>query len=164
MSKQVLIGLGLAIVFAGVCSIPAQGRQVPDWPNELLFKTADLVVVAKVQAVEDATDKVADKPDDHYVGVLTTFQVEYVIKGEHKDKELAVYHYRLKEGVHIANGPMLVSFQTKTMSIRYSRGDYPFKPEYMLFLKRRSDSRYECVSGQDDPVFSVKLLVPNPAH
>ena len=32
------------------------------------------------------------------------------------------------------------------------------EPEYMLFLKKRSDGRYEPVSGQYDPDDSVKLV------
>jgi hypothetical protein len=53
-----------------------------------------------------------------------------------------------KEGKKIKNGPGLIGFREGPA-------------EYMLFLTRLPDGRYQCVSGQFDPYLSV--LRPNHA-
>jgi len=71
-----------------------------------------------------------------------------------------VLHFRLKEGVIVNDGPSLVRFRTKrglsirTKTIKAAAG----KPDYMLFLKRNKDGRYEPVSGRIDPRLSVKEI------
>src|SRR5207244_2413081 len=91
----------------------------------------------------------ADLPPDFrgdLVGVVTHFDVLHVIKGEYKDKKFDLAHYRLKEGVQIANGPLLVSFHTKPFDLQ-GRGwsSAVLKSEYILFLKKRKDGRFECL-------------------
>ena len=80
-----------------------------------------------------------------FLGVTTTFEVSHVLEG----KTLKVLHFRLKGDVRVKNGPDLVDFRTKGFNIRtktMKAGVGP--PEYLLFLKRRDDGRYEPVSGK----------------
>jgi hypothetical protein len=83
-----------------------------------------------------------------------------VLKGTHKGDQLEVFHYRMKEGAHVANGPLLPTFHTQKMLIWHNGGATSITvPTYLLFLKRRKDGRYECVSGQFDSLLSVKQLI-----
>jgi hypothetical protein len=155
--------------FVGVCLLggsvllgvsPSLARQLEDWPFDKLFKHADLVVIAKAISTAEAGKDIKDKPPEDFLKpILTTLEVVQVIKGEHRGDELVVFHYRLevpKGG--IGNGPLLIQFH------RGRRRSGRLPPDYMLFLKKRQDGRYEAVSGQYDPRLSVKEVVePTPA-
>ena len=62
----------------------------------------------------------------------------------------------------LINGPSPVAFNYKGIILARNektgeelRGS---KPDYLLFLKRRKDCKYEAISGQMDPDISVKKL------
>jgi hypothetical protein len=139
------------------------GRQVPDWSYKKLFERSDLVVVAKAVSTSEAGKKIKEKaPHRDLQAVLTTFKVVHVIKGKFSEKKLVVVHYRVhpKKELLVANGPHLVEFHAKCLEISYPGGKTSLPPpDYMLFLKKRKDGRYECVTGQVDPIYSVKQLV-----
>jgi hypothetical protein len=158
------------ILFAALFTLPCGdcfARQLEDWPYDKLFKNADLVVIVKPSAVRDATEKdKAIPPDneDYLVGVVTSFKVIHVVKGEYKEKKLDLVHFKIKEGRMIGNGPLLVSFHTKETKIRGdSWSSIIMESEYMLFLKKQKDGQFTFVSGQFDPELSVKqVLSPLP--
>ena len=141
----------------------AWGRLIESWPYGKLFKTAELVIIAKAESVRDAPE--ADKvslPVEHrniMTGVVTRFRVIYVVKGEHKDQRLDLVHFKMRGDWKIANGPLLVKFVLR-------KPDAPeldhSSPDYLLFLKKGKDGRFECVSGQYDPALSVKLVSSDP--
>ena len=161
MCRNVALVLIIPLVSA-LCSSLCIARGVESWPYDKLFKSADVVVIAKVISVTVADDDVAEKkPRAYFKGVLTTFEVKYVMKGDHKDKRIEVFHYGFKENEKIPdNGPMLVSFHKESMEIHYKEGAAILgEPQYMIFLKKRKDGRYECVSGQFDPLLSVKQIL-----
>jgi hypothetical protein len=151
-------GLALALLLA---SAPL-GRLLELWPYDKLFQRADLVVIATAVSTVDAPANIKDQaPEDHLKGVCTTFRVAHVVKGAHRGKELTVFHYRLalKEGQGIVNGPSLVRFHSGRLNLSYPGGFASLPPpEYLLFLKKRPDGRFECVSGQYDPDQSVKQI------
>lgn len=71
-------------------------------------------------------------------------------------------HFRLKEDEAVLNGPLLVRFRTKrglSISTKTFKAGVE-KPDYLLFLKRNKDGRYEPVSGRIDPELSVKEIYP----
>jgi hypothetical protein len=148
----------------------AWGRIIDPWPYDRLFKNADLVIIATALSVRDApeVDKTTLRPEDrnYLVGVVTTLQVEHVVKGEYKDTRLTLPHFRLKDGPwtkdnsHLMNdGPMLVKFSTDRLRLKGPRFESWEQAKYMLFLKKTKDGHFECVSGQFDPKMSAKLLV-----
>jgi hypothetical protein len=153
----ILFGTFLAPI-CGHCS----ARQIEDWPYDKLFKNADLVVIVQPLSVRDATEKDKAIPPevgkDWLVGIVTNFKVLHVVKGEYKEKELDLVHFKLKKGAMIGNGPLLVSFHTKSISIRGDGWSGGAENEYMLFLKSGKDKRLEFVSGQFDPELSVKQM------
>jgi hypothetical protein len=137
------------------------GRQIEDWPYEKLFKRADLIVIVKPLEVRGANiqddAKVPEDYQDYMTGVVTKFKVLHVVKGEFKQKNLAIFHLRMKEGKSIMNGPMLVSFQKKPVKLKGEDPKIEVKDrDYILFLKKDKDGRLKFVSGQTDPVLSVK--------
>jgi hypothetical protein len=66
------------------------------------------------------------------------------------------------------DGPLLVAFRTKGIKIE-GCGTVKYDtvlstPQYLLFLKRSAGGRLEPLSGQMDPLFSVKeIYSPLPA-
>jgi len=153
--------LGLAVLILLCCNLRA--RQIEDWPYDKLFKHADLVLIAKPLAVRDATkDDNATPPkgkDDLLTGVVTSFEVLHVIKGEYKPKKIDLVHFRLRTGVQIGNGPCLVEFHTKMTELSGKGWAAAVSSDYILFLKKGTDGRFEPVSGQYDPSLSVKQII-----
>jgi hypothetical protein len=153
-----LSSVSLLLVFGA-----SRARQIEDWPYDKLFKHADVVVIAKALTVRDAKEEDGVVPPDGsgdvLVGVVTRFQVLRVVQGEHKEKELDLVHFRSKQGITVDNGPTLVSFHTKKTQISGKDWAASLPSEYLLFLKKRQDGRFECVSGQYDPALSVKQVL-----
>jgi hypothetical protein len=166
--------------WAIICSllIPsiAFSRQVEDWPYERLFKESARVVIAHVQGwgvtKKEWNEKFFDK--GRFEGVMTIFGAALTLKG---DPPLCIWldHFRYKEGVVRYNdGPDLVAFLKEPLQIEVKQNVKKkgklhqqrqelrkiSQPEYLLFLKKHKDGKYEPVSGQLDASFSVRTLFP----
>jgi hypothetical protein len=157
--------LATAVVLGGACLVllasDSHARVTPScWPFEKLFKHADLVVVVKPVATREATEKdraVPPKDSARFLtGVVTTFHVGVVVKGEYKEKTLDLVHFRWKDGVLVANSSGMASFPARPVG-RDSRHDF------LLFLKKGKGGRLEFVSGYDDPLPSVKYSDDRPS-
>lgn len=158
------VALGCSMAMFGI----AFSRPIESWPYDKLFNKAELVVIAKPLSVRDAREEDKAIPPDpqdgeYLTGVVTTFQVLHVVKGKYDEKNLSIVHFRMRKGVHLGNGPCLVSFHTKPTDIRGNGWSGGAENEYMLFLTRQTNGQFTFVSGQFDPEFSVKqLLTPLP--
>jgi hypothetical protein len=135
--------------------LPTFARRVLQWSYQDLTKEADVVVIARAIESENTKDEHKSDWSIEFEGVNTRFEVLGVLKGE-TDKTITLLHFEWgnakpgKEGDDfIRNGPHLIEFKKGI-------------PEYLLFLKRRSDGRYEPVSGQIDPDRSVREMVDEP--
>jgi len=135
------------------------------WPISLSFAKADVVMIVKATATRDAKqgEAIPPKGQERYLsGVVTSFKVEQLIKGEEKRNCIELVHFKnTPVGATVGNGPCLVNFKIyKPLVINgtivITSGNE--EPVYMLFLKKRSDGRFEPVSGQIDPDDSVKLV------
>jgi hypothetical protein len=157
--RAVVRWLSVAVVL-GPAAWPAPARLIENWSYDRLFKEADLVVIAEAQGVADADDAAPfDHRPDLFEAQTTTFTVGYTLKAKAAGADLKVLHFRLKKGVQIENGPMLVTFRTKPIEVELKdRKIGVGKGSYLLFLKARKDGRYEPVSGQYDPALSVREL------
>jgi hypothetical protein len=158
MHRPALLAVLSSLVFLG----PVHARRIEPWPYKKLLKEADVVVVATALSSKE-TGEVTKLGgwQTNLLGVDTTFAVEAVLKGEVKGDQLTVFHYRLKPGVHVENGPLLISFRTKRLAIQTKQAKVGLGvPSYLLFLKKRPDGRYEAVSGQIDPKLSVREMHP----
>jgi hypothetical protein len=154
-----------AIAIASLVAAPASARLLENWPYERLFKEADLVVIAKAGDTADTNDRFSTKGwKVEFIGQETQFVAETILKGKlGADKKLTVLHYRLPKGVEIINGPLLVKFRKDGVSLKGTINGTAFKggvgrPDYMLFLRLRPDGRYEPLSGEIDPVLSIREL------
>jgi hypothetical protein len=162
MSMRLVGSLILGCACLALLAGHSQARVIEDWPYDKLFQHAELVVIVRPLSVRDATakDKAARPPKECYLdGVVTTFKVLHVVKGKYNEKKLDLVHFKLKKGVRIRNGPLLVSFQTKEIDISSQFGARSAQNDDMLYLKNGKDTRLEFVSGQFDPVLSVKQLL-----
>jgi hypothetical protein len=159
-----LIRLVLSLVVGGCLLTPlASARLIESWPYERLLKEADLVVIARATSAADCEDRTTDNRwKAPFLGVNTTFRVESVLKGKARGRSIRVLHFKLKDGVRIVNGPLLVSFRRTSLELRTKEGGKLGLgvPSYLLFLKVRKDGRYEPVSGRVDPELSVRELLP----
>lgn len=149
-----------AMVATGILMFPelAFARIIENWEYERLVQESDLIVIA----VAGPTELVADEPPKHmwpleFVGQNTTFKLKHTFKGKAVDQQIKVLHFRfgdkVKKGekaiiepIQIVDGPLFVDFQKEPPA------------EYLLFLKRLKDGRYEPVSGRIDPGLSVRKL------
>ncbi|MEO1996577.1 MAG: hypothetical protein ABGZ17_15020, partial [Planctomycetaceae bacterium] len=110
--------------------------------------------------------------DVAFQGVETTFKVSSRLKGT-CPAAVKMLHFRFEKAMLLNDGPSLVTFLTKPMmlDVRDVREDdgvlkqrQQFRqslvspPEYLLYLRLRKDGRYEALSGQVDPAFSVRAL------
>lgn len=163
----------LVIVFTVgllACPTAASARIIEDWPYDKLFRKADLVVLAAPVKTEAADDK----PIEHslwgseLVPQNTTLRIRHVLKGKVKGRQIKVLHFKfggLRKGVDpgsldasvIIDGPNLVVFRTRSVLVTAGKDKQILRaPEYLLFLKRMTDGRYEPVSGRIDPALSVR--------
>jgi hypothetical protein len=166
MCKRLLLTVGL-FAACGVGLPPALARQIESWPYARLFKEADLIVIATAERTSDTKDRPKTRRWE-LVRQVTVFSVHRTLKGKVEGPTVRVLHFRLPRGKLAEDGPLLVSFRTKSRVIKRvvdgAREEVQLsKGEYLLFLKARNDGRYEPVSGQIDPVLSVReLSQPSP--
>jgi hypothetical protein len=157
--RTLMVATLSSFVALGVLTPTLSARLLENWPYDRLFKEADLVVIARATSTEDCDDKTSDNPwKEEFLGLNTAFSVETVLKGKCKGDKLTVLHFKVRDEVRIANGPLLVSFRTKGTEIVLKGGTKVGlgAPEYILFLKATKDGRFEPVSGRTDPRLSVK--------
>lgn len=153
-TRRTLIVLALALAVAG--TLPALARLVAYRSYDQLTAEAELVVIAAPTAVQETlerTDLPFLSPPLKVIGVETTFEVSALLKGDlppvpaGKPRHLILHHYRLPDSsVPVRNGPSLVSF------------DPAARKQYLMFLKREPDGRYQALSGQIDPDLSIEPL------
>src|SRR5262245_20919607 len=81
-----------------------------------------------------------------------------VLKGKHDKPTLDIKHFReipVNNG-YLGNGPCFVTF--KDMLVKNQTGAEDSKVQCLLFLKTLANGEREFVTGQEDPIFSVKQM------
>lgn len=158
MATRILLMIGASIAI----SANVHARLLEDWPYEKLMKEADLVVIAKAVKTEDTKDEIEDSNWKHEsVGQNSTLEILSTLKGKAEGKQIQVLHFKLPKGQFIRNGPLFVTFQTRPVELKAKDGTpVPGAAEYLLYLKRMKDGRFEPVSGRIDPAQAVRELVP----
>jgi hypothetical protein len=137
----------------------ANARPIPGWYTSYdgLFERSDLVVIAAAISTKD----LERSPDPKLVAQQTSFDVKLALKGKAPSaNSVIIDHYRLKSGeIEEVDGRTFVAFRTKG-PVAPLRGDEVQldPPAYLLFLKKVDGNRFEPVSGQYDPLFSVKEI------
>lgn len=171
MRRLVLLGCFILInIHVLLSPIASFARGVGDWRHEKLFQKSDLVVLATPVSNADSGETM--NPENYqvkFLGVNTTFTDCIVLKGQLTDKEIKVLHYRLPDDAPgQQNGPLLTYFHIGGVSLSKVRDGKVFGEigglgkQYILFLKKRDDGRYEPVSGQIDSNFSFLHILGEP--
>jgi hypothetical protein len=126
-----------------------EARPIEVYPYSELTKLADLVVIAtldseKADRKQPGESELTERDLDVEC-LLAKFKVEATLKGTSPGETLILKHYRLDEKSEknrvVMDGPCLASFHKSRT--------------YLLFLNKRKDGMYQCVTGFMDPVFSV---------
>src|SRR5262245_42686046 len=163
------------LAFAVVCSVwfladpsAAQARLTRKWTYDQLLKEADLVVLAEAVRTEQAAD---EPPNDSWprelVAQNATLKVRLTLKGKYEDEPSKVLHFKYgepKNGIDalraelLSDGPLhLITFRKEQITVGTGKDKQAFPaPEYLLFLKKTKDGRYAPVSGQSNPVPSIR--------
>lgn len=157
----------LSIVGLLIASGLAEARPVRLWQYDKLLKESDVVVIAnaietKAVPITDNLSKNAllDLPEA-FQQMETVFLVRAVVKGNLDLKQVTLVHFRYNPDSKtvIGNGPLLIEFPKEDPIRTIGKEKRPiYGPDYLLFLKVREDGRFVPVTGQVDPVFSVRAL------
>jgi hypothetical protein len=165
MSKTFTFAVVCAACFV-VYPSAASARLHKKWNYDELLKEADLVVLAAAVRTEPAEDA----PPTHswpleLVAQNTTLKVRGTLKGKAEGEQIQVLHFKFggprkgfEKSVGIRDGPNLVAFRTEPVTVRAGKDTHVPPPEYLLFLKRMKDGRYEPVTGPIDPAVSVRQV------
>lgn len=158
--------LSASIICLGAAT-SSHARLIEDWSYDRLLNTADVVVIATVIGNKEWTEPI-ELPlfADALEGRLATFKVEAALKGKNPGDKIELIHCRLKEDVSVENGPLLAEFRQKGRllhieavdGVRGKRTEQEATPQYILFLKARTDGRFEPVAGQVDSSLSVRQV------
>jgi hypothetical protein len=152
----------IMLVVCGLVALPATARRLEDWPYDKLMKEADLVVVATAVKTVETKDEMGDPAwkKRRFIGQDTTLEVITALKGKVDEKRIKVLHFKLPHGDFIINGPLFFDFRAKPLEIRLKTANITLgSPDYLLYLKRMKDGRYEPVSGRFDPALSVREMM-----
>ena len=163
--------LSLAILLLPFSNLWA--RRVEDWPYQKLLEQSHLVVIASVQTSVATSEKWQEKyfAPERFTALKTTFRVNAVLKGS-ATETIDVLHFKYSDKkTPYQDGPTLVSFDKEAIVIMMRKDDKSQKhdsapshvqsqvTDHLLFLKKTENGRYEPVSGQTDPSFSVRTLL-----
>lgn len=160
------------LLLSFICVAPCFARIVPFWPYEKLVAESD--VVAIVEPVENIPEPDAfsgysyGHPTNDFAATDTHFKIHAVFKGD-VTNVLTVLHYSYSTNVNIIlDGASFVQFYTGPLQYeeRAVKDGKPVggitvfrqQPIWIAFLKRRSDGRFEPVTGQYDSTYSFREL------
>ena len=152
--------LRFGTVLLTLATLHLQGREIEFWPYERLEREADLIVIGPAEKSEDSGELVPGPLwKIEFVGVNTLFKVTGVLKGRCKENQLTVFHLRIPDGFTLKDPPSTITFRTGVLPIR-SPGKVTSlaRPEYLLFLKKRADGRFEPLSGPLESCHSFREL------
>lgn len=173
--------LGTALV----ASPFAYARLTRAWTPEELRDESDFIGIIEPIANELVDEKLTlglMRGQLVLPGVNTRFRVELTFKVTRKSflhaiffwrytppTEVTVLHFQQTDAaLDVANGPLLVNFPLGP--VRYEKRTSKDKqeisnvhmsgatPQYLAFLKRRADGRYEPTTGQEDAMDSFREL------
>lgn len=162
-----------AILLPGSTATSPTTRIRDTWPAAKLTGKSELIVIAKLAKTEDSpkTDKIS-KQYEQMIGINSTFSVLAVVKGRYDKKEMTLLHFRNPTQVGDESPRPARGADGKIIKTSWTQQNDIDPPElvdlnwlkeknarFLMFLKRRPDGRFECISGQIDPVLSVSKLV-----
>jgi len=170
---KIIVAISLLLMTAA----GLQSRMIRFWSYAEMLKASDLVVIATPLS-NTMTKDVFDGKTGGYVGIDTGFEIKQAIKGDIAGGKFTVLHFKHDPHSGWADGMEVVLFRLKGITmdvISVQKEGAPRDndkahislpaPDYLLFLKKRDDGRYEPVTGQMDAMESVREVNrPLPFH
>jgi hypothetical protein len=137
-----------------------EAREISLWPYDRLHKEADLIIVGVPEKSADTGELVRGMLwQRDFPGVNTIFNVTGVLKGRYKASSITLFHLRQPDNGILDNGPYLATFNHQPIIQPLPGGKRrSTKQEYLLFLKKRDDGRYEPVSGPMDSAHAIREM------
>ena len=151
----------IALLVAMHAIASSDPRQEP-WLYDQLQAQSDVILVGRLHRTTPHNLPCKELELVPVSGETATFSVVLVIKGDITDKTLEVVHYLFRPEAGVVNGPQLIEFKDQSITVKevkpvQSEAKYDLGvPEYLMFLRKRSDGRYEPVSGQWNAVYSFR--------
>jgi hypothetical protein len=175
--KRITCGAFIALfLLSGFFSPPGLGRITRSWTYEELVAESDFVGLVEPTANEAASDTFSIETDGgrriSFEPVNTRFRVNAILKSSgDSPKEVTVLHFLdTVDSIQVANGPILVDFPIGPLQYEkriLKNNEEVLKmtvlvgePLCLAFLKRRSDGRYEPITGQADANGSFREVHP----
>jgi hypothetical protein len=156
MSPKPFRRLFVAIVVLLNVSV-AYSRPSPRWTYEMMWSQSDIVIIGAIQATQDCENVDGFFPS-HLSCKQSTINIHAVLKGSNEQPTLEFVHFEYKPDVTttIGNGPSFPIFRAYNSTTKEE-----VKTEEMVFiffLKKRPDSRYSPVTGNDNAIYSVARI------
>lgn len=165
----------LAIAANVLLTTLACARKVEHWPYDRLFEESDLVLIATVNKSEPSHEQWKSPlfSPELFSATLTELKVTSTLKGT-SEKTIEFLHYKFANPNTLLNdGPSFVTLSAEPLSVQRMRlnksnqkslaptlrDTEASEPDYLLFLRKRTDGYYEAVSGQVDPSLSVRAIL-----
>lgn len=149
------VSAALLAMAAGLGPATARGANYMTYGQ--MTARADLIVIARPKSNKDTAERIS-LLGTPVVGVDTEFSTVAVLKAkdpsqtdvQRAGQTFVLHHYRVADPAQpISDGPDLVQFDPKTTT------------QYLMFLTRRDENRFEPLTGQSDARFSLEqLLLP----
>jgi hypothetical protein len=177
----------VTVVVVGILAAPlANARLTRAWTPEELRDESDFIGIIEPIANETVGEKLTipltPSGQLKLPGVNTRFHVEMTLKVTRASfleviffwrrkppEEVVVLHFQETDAaLEVANGPNLVNFPLAP--VEYEKRTFKDKkeianihqstanPQYLAFLRRRADGRYEPTTGQEDAMDSFREL------
>ena len=151
----VLVIIVSIVMILGLCT----ARPVQLFSYEKMASEADIVVIAspiQTKQLDEYTNLPGVSQGNmpiKVVGLETTFAVSVIFRGKldkAQNSSIILHYYQRLEKLD-PNKPQVNEVQLLN-----------FKPDdnsqYLMFLKRTDDGRYEPFNGQTDPIYSIEKL------
>ena len=146
----------------------AEARVVEDWPFDKLKRSADLICICKVIAIEEEKNEGFNAEFSRQM--RATLQIQSILDNKPRLgilREIPLIHYDAKSAkpgeelklIGQVNGPtylkLIVSTEAKNDSKKFEPAVTQY---YLMYLRHRKTGGYEPVSGHWDPELSVLKL------
>lgn len=156
----------LAIATMIACTT-LHARPVRKWTQQELFDEANFVAIVIADAPEPVPNThefVANAKhlDDYLQQHESKLTVLAVLKGNRESKTVTLVHFLKRRDVKsgMGNGPKYIWMGTN--AVQHPGGRSEQKPKYLVYLKSRSDGKFDPVTGQLDPPDSIVRIIPFP--
>lgn len=156
-----------SLLIVCLVAVLTYARPVRIWTQQELFDESDFVAIVTTDrpvAVPNTHEFVSQREhlNDYLQQHESRLTVHSVLKGDRKPTEVTLIHFLKRKSVKfgMGNGPSYVWMGTESLAPKHRSSDQ--KPMYLVYLRARSDGKFDPVTGQMAPPDSVVRMIPFP--